>query len=167
MPNTSQPKTKPKSASEPVVPAKTVAKKAAPAAKTGAAKQPASSVKSLPKALELPSMHFHHSAKLRDQTLAVLEKLESGTHHASHGQALSDLVNELIDAGMDYFFLRPLQLAEVGFVTEQSARLGMSGAVRLISSVSRKFIERMDKKQLLVVAAHIRSLTTNPAITEA
>jgi hypothetical protein len=49
-------------------------------------------------------------------------------------------------------------LAEVGFISEQSARLGMSGAVKLISSVSRKFIVRMDQAQIRVVAAHIRSL---------
>jgi hypothetical protein len=36
--------------------------------------------------------------------------------------------------------------------------MGMSGAVKLISSVNRKFIVRMDKDQLLVVAQHIREL---------
>jgi len=108
---------------------------------------------------ELPSLRFYHSPALRLQTLALLETLESAQHQASHGPALADLVNDLIDAGMEHYFLRPLKLAEVGFVTEQSARLGMSGAVRLISSVSRKFIERMDQKQLAVIAAHIRSLT--------
>ena len=54
--------------------------------------------------------------------------------------------------------LGALRLAQVGFVAEQSARLGMSGAVKLISSVSRKFIVRMDREQLLVVATHIRAL---------
>lgn len=108
---------------------------------------------------ELPSLRFYHSPALRLQTLALLETLESAQHHPSHGPALADLVNDLIDAGMEHYFLRPLKLADVGFVTEQSARLGMSGAVRLISSVSRKFIERMDQQQLAVIAAHIRSLT--------
>jgi hypothetical protein len=107
---------------------------------------------------EPPSLRFYHSPELRVQTLALLETLESDQHHPSHGSALADLVNDLINAGMDHYFLRPLKLADVGFVTEQSARLGMSGAVRLISSVSRKFIERMDKKQLRIVATHIRSL---------
>jgi hypothetical protein len=34
----------------------------------------------------------------------------------------------------------------------------MSGAIKLISSVNRKFILRMDKYQLLVIAQHIREL---------
>ena len=71
---------------------------------------------------------------------------------------MADLVAELTEAGMDYYYLRALKLAKVGFVTEQSARLGVSGAVMLINSVSRKFIVRMDKAQLLVVARHIREL---------
>jgi hypothetical protein len=71
---------------------------------------------------------------------------------------VAGLVSELIEAGMDYYFLRPLKLAEVGFVTEQSARLGMSGAVKVISSVSTKIILRMDGNQLLVVASYIRAL---------
>jgi hypothetical protein len=48
----------------------------------------------------------------------------------------------------------------MGFVAEQSARLGMSGSVKLIASVSRKFIVRMDGAQLVVVSAHIRALTS-------
>ena len=88
----------------------------------------------------------------------MLAALEDGPDDAGHGTALADLVAELTGAGMDYYFLRPLRLAQVGFVAEQSARLGMSGAVKLISSVSRKFIVRMDREQLLVVAMHLRAL---------
>jgi len=87
-----------------------------------------------------------------------LSNLEAAPGHPRHGDALADLVTELIEAGMDYYFMRALKQAKVGFVTEQSARMGMSGAVKLISSVNRKFIVRMDKDQLLVVAQHIREL---------
>jgi hypothetical protein len=106
-----------------------------------------------------PSLRFYHSKELRAKTNAVLDAIEAAPDLATHGESMADLVNELIDAGMDYYFLRALKDAKVGFVTERSARLGMSGAVKLISSVSRKFIVRMDKDQLLVVASHIRQLT--------
>ena len=105
-----------------------------------------------------PSLRFYHSKELRAKTLAVLDALESAPEHPRHGDALADLVAELIDAGMDYYFLRGLKQAQVGFVAEQSARLGLSGAVKLMASVSRKFIVRMDERQLLVVAQHIRAL---------
>lgn len=111
------------------------------------------------KTSEEPSMRFHHSHELRKKTLKVLDALEAEPDHPAHGTTLADLVTELIEAGMDYYFMRGLKSADVGFVTEQSARLGMTGAVTLLSSVSRKFIVRMDEKQLVAVASHIRTLT--------
>jgi len=146
-------------------PSRTAAKKpsaakpvAAPAKPAVAAKTPASKAPVAPKVPAEPSMRFYHSRALREKTHAVLEALEAAPGHPRHGDALADLVTELIEAGMDYYFMRALKQAKVGFVTEQSARMGMSGAVKLIASVNRKFIVRMDRDQLLVVARHIREL---------
>jgi len=108
-----------------------------------------------------PSLRFYHSEVLREKTNTVLSALETQPGHPHQGEAIADLVTHLIEAGMDYYFLKPLKQAEVGFVAEQSARLGISGAVKLISSISRKFIIRMDHTQLLVVATHIRSLAVS------
>ncbi len=105
-----------------------------------------------------PFMRFYHSDKLRTRTLAVLSALEEASEPEEHRDSLADLVVELTESGMDYYFLRALKLAKAGFLVEQSARLGMSGAVKLIGSVSRKFIGRMDSAQLLVVSRHIREL---------
>jgi hypothetical protein len=146
--------------------AKTAAKKtsASAPAKAGAK----STVKAVAKAavkkssakkpVDEPSMRFYHSKALREKTFAVLDEIEASPGHPRHGDVMADLVTELIDAGMDYYFMRALKQANVGFVVEQSARMGMSGAVKLISSVNRRFIVRMDKVQLLVVAQHIREL---------
>jgi hypothetical protein len=106
-----------------------------------------------------PSLRFYHSKALRKRTDTVLDALEAAPDKPQHADAVADLVAALVEAGMDYYFMVPLKQAEVGFLKEQSARLGMSGAVTLINSVSRKFIVRMDAAQLLVIATHIRSLT--------
>jgi len=105
-----------------------------------------------------PSMRFYYSKALRAKTLAILEALEAAPDDPRHGHAMADLATELLEAGMDYYFMRALKQAQVGFVAEQSARIGMAGAVKLISSVNRKFIMRMDKHQLLIVAQHVREL---------
>jgi len=104
------------------------------------------------------SLRFYHSKALRKRTDSVLGALEAAPEESGHADAVADLVAELVEAGMDYYFMVALKQAEVGFLKEQSARLGMTGAVTLINSVSRKFITRMDSTQLLVVATHIRSL---------
>jgi hypothetical protein len=67
-------------------------------------------------------------------------------------------VLELTDSGLEYYFLRPLHLAKVGFVTEKSAQLGMGGVKRVMAPVIRNIIGRMDKHQLLAVCSHIRQL---------
>ena len=135
------------------------ATRATPAPKTAPAKAaPLSPAWHTPAKDSEPSLRFFHSKALRTRTHKVLSAIETAPDAPGHGAALADVVNDLIDAGMDYYFLRALKQADVGFVAEQSARLGLSGAVRVLSSVSRKFIVHMEPQQLLVVASHIRTL---------
>ena len=105
-----------------------------------------------------PSLRFHYPESLRAKTHAVLEALEAAPEYPGHAEAMAQVVSELVEAGMDYYFMRALRQADVGFVAEQTARVGMSGAVTLINSMSCKYIERMGSAQLLVVARHIREL---------
>ena len=91
--------------------------------------------------------------------LAIIRKpCETKPDQPKHGHAVADLVSELIEVGMDYYFMVPLKQAEIGFIAEKSARLGISSAVKLISSVSKKYIARINHGQLLVVSSHIQSL---------
>jgi hypothetical protein len=105
-----------------------------------------------------PFLRFYHSDKLRVKTLAVLTTLEQAQDSTRHRTALSDIVVELTDSGMAYFFLRPLKLAKVGFVVEQSAQLGIGGVMRMMAPVIRNVIGNMDKQHLLTVCRHIRQL---------
>ena len=109
-------------------------------------------------AKSLPFLRFYHSEALRSKTLAVLSALEDAPDPTQHRTALAKLVVELNDAGMDYFFIRSLKLAKPGFIVEQSASLGMAGALQVIGSVVRNIIGRMNGPQLLSVSASIRRL---------
>jgi hypothetical protein len=106
----------------------------------------------------LPFLRFYHSKSLRTKTLAVLSALEKAKDSTQHRDALADVVAELTDSGMEYYFLRPLKLAQVGFFTEQSANLGMGAATRVLASVIRNIIGRMDSPQLLFVCNYVRQL---------
>ena len=72
-----------------------------------------------------PSLRFFYSAALHAKTLELLDTLEHADDPAKYRKALGDLVVELSDTGIDYYFLKPLQLAEVGFVVRQSANLSI------------------------------------------
>jgi hypothetical protein len=105
-----------------------------------------------------PFLRFYHSESLRAKTLAVISTLEKAKDKTDHRDALADIVVELTDAGMEYYFLRPLKIAKAGFMTEQSANLGMAATTRVLGSVIRSIIGRMDSPQLLSVCKYIRQL---------
>jgi len=105
-----------------------------------------------------PFLRFYHSESLRAKTLAVLTTLEKAKDSTKHRDALANIVVELTDSGMEYFFLRPLKLAKAGFFVEQSANLGMSATTAVLATVIRNMIGRMDGPQLLTVCSYIRQL---------
>ena len=105
-----------------------------------------------------PFLRFYHSESLRAKTLAVLTTLEKAKDSTQHRGALADIVVELTDSGMGYYFLRPLKLAKMGFFVQSSANVGMAATISVLASVIRNIIGRMDKAQLLTVCSYIRHL---------
>ena len=57
---------------------------------------------------------------------------------------------------MDAYFMQPPKLAKAGFLTEQSAGIGMAGAIQVISSVIRNIVGGMGAPQLLSVCKSVR-----------
>jgi hypothetical protein len=105
-----------------------------------------------------PSLRFFHSATLRTRTHKVLAGIERDQDPTQHVGALSSLVVDLTEAGLDYYFLKPLQQAKVGFVTRQTASFGMAGALRVMSPIIRRILAGTNSTQLRVITRHIRDL---------
>lgn len=103
-----------------------------------------------------PFLRFHHSEALRKKTLALLATIEKADDATAHREALSELVVELTNSGLDAFFIKPLKHAKAGFIVEQSANLGMKGVQQVMASVIRQIIGRMGSPQLLSVSGSIR-----------
>ena len=122
---------------------------AAPRAKTPRKKAPPAAK---------PFLRFSFSPSLRDKTLSVLSTLEKAKDKKQHRGALAEIVVELTDGGMDYYFLRPLKQANAGFFVEQSAKLGLAGTTTVMASVIRNVIGGMDGPQLVSVCRSIRDL---------
>lgn len=103
-----------------------------------------------------PFLRFYHSPELRKKTNTVLTTLQDARDPTTIRGPLGDIAVELTNAGLEYYFMQPLKRAKVGFVTEQSARLGMTGVQQLMGSVIRNVIGRMDGPQLLSVGQSLR-----------
>lgn len=101
-------------------------------------------------------LRYYHSPGLRTRTLAVLERLETAPDPTRHRSELADVIVELTRSGLDGFFMQPLKRSKAGFITENSASLGMAGAVQVIASVMRNIIGSMGAPQLLSVCQSLR-----------
>jgi hypothetical protein len=105
-----------------------------------------------------PSLRFYHSAALRARTNRLLKAIEEDEDPRRHASALAGLVLDLTDAGLDYFFLRPLEQAKISYVSRQMAKMGLAGALRVVSPIIRTILANADAGQMRVFARHIRSL---------
>jgi hypothetical protein len=105
-----------------------------------------------------PSLRFFHSGALRTRTTKVLAAIDRDEDATRHAAALSGVVVDLTEAGLDYYFLKPLQEAKIGFVSRQTANLGMAGALRMMSPVIRRILAGANTTQLRAIAGHIRHL---------
>jgi hypothetical protein len=127
----------------------TSAKRAAPVAAKRAPKKSAEPVTQ-------PFLRFHHSHELRVRTLDILATVENADRPSDHSGELTELVLELTDCGLDQYFLQSLKATKANFVVQQSAALGLSGVQRVMGTVTRNILGRMDDKQLLSVCHSIR-----------
>ena len=103
-----------------------------------------------------PFLRFHHSQELRMKTIEVLEGVENAEKATAHSGRLTELILELTDCGMDQYFLQSLKATKANFVVQQSAALGMSGVQKVMGTVTRNIIGRMNDRQLLSVCGSIR-----------
>lgn len=107
---------------------------------------------------ELPALRFHYPAALHARVLEVLGALETADDATPHRGALADVVLELTEAGLDHYFVKAVQDAKVGYVAEQTTKLGLSSIQKVMGPVIRRVIGGMDHDQLLSVSRHMREL---------
>lgn len=104
------------------------------------------------------SCRFYVSEPLSSRVEAVLAEIESTQDACEHRDALSAIVVELTNEGLDYYFTGSLVTAKVGFIVQQSANLGIAGVKQVMAPVIKKVIARLDHEQLVSISGSIRTL---------
>ena len=138
-------------------PIKAAAKKA-PVKNSGAVSaKPAKPAKPV-QTTETRSLRFYLSDDLHGRLVMTLTTLESAKDASGHHFELSETIVEVLDEGLDYYFIQPVKVAKAGFIVEQSANLGLVGVRRLMAPVIKSVLSRMDHKQLNSIASSIREL---------
>jgi hypothetical protein len=107
---------------------------------------------------EWPSLRFRYPATLHAQVLEVLEALETADDATRHRGALSDVVLQLTEAGLDWYFVKAVRDAKVEYVAEQTTKVGLSSIRKVMGPVVRRVIGGMNHEQLRSAGGHIRGL---------
>lgn len=108
-------------------------------------------------------LSFPLSEELRQQTVETIAKLRESSDRRQHIPLLSDLISELTEAGLEYFFVHSLKQAGVGLIGVSTAKLGIASTSKGIPVVINKVVGLMSNDQLLAVAEFIdESLIEEP-----
>ena len=105
-----------------------------------------------------PHIKFTHTKAVRKRTLRILDDIEEDDDPTIHREALGDIIVELSETGLNFFFIAPLSKLKMGFVVNQSANLGIAGTLRVLGPTVRNIVGRMDRKQLRRVSKEMRSM---------
>lgn len=103
-------------------------------------------------------MAFVIDSALRDRVLAVVEEMRTAVEPKAHASVLAAMISELTEAGLHYYFMRPLEQAEVGFFQINTARIGLASAGKSLPLVVNRVMRSMTDAQLLSVVDSIADL---------
>ena len=94
-------------------------------------------------------------ADLRRRADGLIEEVRQAEDRSAHVPAIVDLISDLMEAGLESSFMRPLKEVGIGFVGRQTARVGLTSAKKGVNMVVRQMLRRMDDEQILYIVDFI------------
>jgi hypothetical protein len=92
---------------------------------------------------------FTVSKKTEKKIRKLLEEIDGAEKPKSFSKELSDVVNILLDEGMDYFFIESLKRLKVNAIVRKPFELGINTSIRGLKLIAPKFFKTLSEKQFL------------------
>jgi hypothetical protein len=105
---------------------------------------------------------FEISEDQYDLVLETVQALRANPGDRVVVGSLIDLVLDLTDTGLSYFFLHPLELAGVGSLRRKGVEVAIGTAGRVLPSVVRSTVGSMSEDQLMKVADFMERMVGGP-----
>lgn len=86
---------------------------------------------------------------------SIVDRLRTDPDRKRHAPELVEIVLELTDRGLHYYYLHPLEEARVGTMTRKAVELAIGTAARALPMVVRKTVGSLSDEQLLSLADFI------------
>lgn len=85
--------------------------------------------------------------KIEKRIEKVIKDIDSSYSPKSFSKDLSDIVNDLLDAGMDYYFVESLKRIKVATIVRKPFEMGINGSLRGLKLISPKIFKTLSEKQ--------------------
>ena len=107
---------------------------------------------------ESPRIGFRISPELAARTESAVAGVRQDPADRDRVDELVEVVLEMTDVGLDYYYLEPLRRARVGAMATGAAKLGLATAERSIPPIVRRVLTGLDAEQILEIAEFIDDL---------
>jgi len=98
---------------------------------------------------------FDISHELAQRAARLVGRIRSESDKTRCIPELTEVVLEMTDRGLHFYFLHPLELAGVGPFTRSTVELALSTAGRTLPMVVRKTLKSLNDEQILTLADFI------------
>jgi len=95
---------------------------------------------------------------LEDRVYSFIETVQEVEDQTEYREELTELVRLLTDAGLEYYFWRPVELTELGTVTQKMIRVGMNSGKKTLNVLAKRVIKGFTAEQILTIAGFLESL---------
>ncbi|MBC7192899.1 hypothetical protein [Marinobacter sp.] len=101
--------------------------------------------------------------ELRTRAIYTVQELrERGKADKVAIEKLSDLIAELTDGGLDFFFMEPLRRLRASNMLMGMARMGISSMHKGAKMVVHKVLKKLDDKSLISILDFIEEIIHEP-----
>ena len=93
-------------------------------------------------------LKFPISTKTEKQINDILIKLNEGEKIKSHNKEIANIVNSVIDEGMEYYFIKTIKRLKINPIIRKPFELGVNTSIRGLKIITPKILRVLSEKQL-------------------
>lgn len=95
---------------------------------------------------------------LHDRAITLADKIKNADAPSKFSNELADLIIEISDVGVDFYFYNSLDYIGVNMLLRKTVKVTMSSAKKPIYSVLRKVVKSLNDKQVVRVIEYMEMI---------
>ena len=102
-----------------------------------------------------------------EQAYALIAKIRNNESATQHIAELTELVIDLTDAGLKFYFIEPLERIEVSSMTMKVAKMGLSSTHKGMKMVITKVLKKLSNEQVLRLSDFLEEILSKGELQQA